>query len=188
MADEMRCLCCVCWGVDKAAYLMGISSADLLKGLLNPRVKVGNEFIVKGQTVEQVTDQSITICSITYVCACHANSRYTEHEFVADEPDWAFNVCVGQLCSGSLGQSHVWPHVQVAGESYQFVVIHRSASSVLHRRPRHCRLRDLWGKEERMAETSSQGPGFQSVQSLLSTERWGICLLVNEIQHVNHTD
>lgn len=35
---------------------MGISSADLLKGLLNPRVKVGNEFIVKGQTVEQVTD------------------------------------------------------------------------------------------------------------------------------------
>lgn len=40
--------------MDKAAYLMGISSADLLKGLLNPRVKVGNECIVKGQTVEQV--------------------------------------------------------------------------------------------------------------------------------------
>lgn len=47
---------CVCPGVDKAAYLMGISSADLLKGLLNPRVKVGHEFIVKGQTVEQVSD------------------------------------------------------------------------------------------------------------------------------------
>lgn len=43
-------------GVDKAAFLMGISSAELLKGLLNPRVKVGNEFIVKGQTVEQVMD------------------------------------------------------------------------------------------------------------------------------------
>lgn len=41
-------------GVDKAAYLMGISASELLKGLLNPRVKVGNEFIVKGQTVEQV--------------------------------------------------------------------------------------------------------------------------------------
>lgn len=38
---------------------MGISSADLLKGLLNPRVKVGNEFIVKGQTVEQVIHHSI---------------------------------------------------------------------------------------------------------------------------------
>jgi len=41
--------------VDKAAYLMGISSAELLKGLLNPRVKVGHEYIVKGQTVEQVS-------------------------------------------------------------------------------------------------------------------------------------
>nr|XP_055045045.1 myosin-7 isoform X2 [Misgurnus anguillicaudatus] len=40
---------------DKASYLMGISSADLIKGLLHPRVKVGNEYIVKGQTVEQVT-------------------------------------------------------------------------------------------------------------------------------------
>ncbi|XP_034027771.1 myosin-7B-like [Thalassophryne amazonica] len=39
---------------DKAAYLMGINSAELLKGLLNPRVKVGNEYIIKGQTVEQV--------------------------------------------------------------------------------------------------------------------------------------
>ena len=48
-------MCASFSGVDKAAYLMGISSADLLKGLLNPRVKVGNEFIVKGQTVEQVT-------------------------------------------------------------------------------------------------------------------------------------
>lgn len=34
---------------------MGISSADLIKGLLHPRVKVGNEYIVRGQTVEQVS-------------------------------------------------------------------------------------------------------------------------------------
>lgn len=47
-------------GVDKAAYLMGISASELLKGLLNPRVKVGNEFIVKGQTVEQVISLSAT--------------------------------------------------------------------------------------------------------------------------------
>jgi len=45
--------------VDKVAYLMGISSAELLKGLLNPRVKVGNELIVKGQTVEQVFNPSV---------------------------------------------------------------------------------------------------------------------------------
>ncbi|KAK7945440.1 hypothetical protein WMY93_001168 [Mugilogobius chulae] len=39
---------------DKAAYLMGLNSADLIKGLLHPRVKVGNEWVTKGQTVAQV--------------------------------------------------------------------------------------------------------------------------------------
>ncbi|XP_041860306.1 myosin-7B-like [Melanotaenia boesemani] len=52
--------------VDKAAYLMGINSADLLKGLLNPRVKVGNEFIVKGQTVEQVSYAVAALAKATY--------------------------------------------------------------------------------------------------------------------------
>ncbi|XP_051282511.1 myosin-7B-like [Dicentrarchus labrax] len=52
--------------VDKAAYLMGISSADLLKGLLNPRVKVGNEFIIKGQTVEQVNYAVAALAKATY--------------------------------------------------------------------------------------------------------------------------
>ncbi|XP_077414063.1 myosin-7-like [Vanacampus margaritifer] len=52
--------------VDKAAYLMGINSADLLKGLLNPRVKVGNEFIVKGQTVEQVYFAVAALAKATY--------------------------------------------------------------------------------------------------------------------------
>uniref|UniRef100_A0A3Q3JS57 Myosin motor domain-containing protein n=1 Tax=Monopterus albus TaxID=43700 RepID=A0A3Q3JS57_MONAL len=39
---------------DKVAYLMGLNSADLIKGLLHPRVKVGNEWVTKGQTVAQV--------------------------------------------------------------------------------------------------------------------------------------
>uniref|UniRef100_A0A452SJH3 Myosin-2 n=1 Tax=Ursus americanus TaxID=9643 RepID=A0A452SJH3_URSAM len=39
---------------DKAAYLQSLNSADLLKALCYPRVKVGNEFVTKGQTVEQV--------------------------------------------------------------------------------------------------------------------------------------
>ncbi|KAL9833437.1 myosin-3-like [Geothlypis trichas] len=39
---------------DKAAYLMGLNSADLLKALCYPRVKVGNEYVLKGQTVDQV--------------------------------------------------------------------------------------------------------------------------------------
>ncbi|XP_056131178.1 myosin-7B-like [Lampris incognitus] len=52
--------------VDKASYLMGISSADLLKGLLNPRVKVGNEYIVRGQTVEQVNYAVGALARATY--------------------------------------------------------------------------------------------------------------------------
>ncbi|MCI4374110.1 hypothetical protein PGIGA_G00002380 [Pangasianodon gigas] len=39
---------------DKVAYLMGLNSADLLKGLCHPRVKVGNEWVTKGQNVQQV--------------------------------------------------------------------------------------------------------------------------------------
>jgi len=34
---------------------MGLNSADLLKALCYPRVKVGNEYVTKGQTVQQVT-------------------------------------------------------------------------------------------------------------------------------------
>ncbi|MBN3322006.1 MYH8 protein, partial [Atractosteus spatula] len=41
---------------DKVAYLMGLNSADLLKALCYPRVKVGNEFVTKGQTVQQVNN------------------------------------------------------------------------------------------------------------------------------------
>ncbi|NWR23611.1 MYH7B protein, partial [Emberiza fucata] len=46
---------------DKAAYLMGISSAELIKGLLHPRVKVGNEYVTKGQNVEQVSDSGLPL-------------------------------------------------------------------------------------------------------------------------------
>ncbi|XP_078257700.1 myosin-4-like [Rhinoraja longicauda] len=41
---------------DKVAYLTGLNSADLLKALCYPRVKVGNEFVTKGQTVRQVNN------------------------------------------------------------------------------------------------------------------------------------
>ncbi|NWI62848.1 MYSS protein, partial [Todus mexicanus] len=41
---------------DKAAYLMGLNSADMLKALCYPRVKVGNEYVTKGQNVTQVNN------------------------------------------------------------------------------------------------------------------------------------
>lgn len=72
-------LCCFP-GADKAAYLMGISSADLIKGLLHPRVKVGNEYVTKGQNVEQVsvTGQQDT-CPLLGGCSgplCSAQRRW----------------------------------------------------------------------------------------------------------------
>ncbi|XP_076839890.1 myosin-7 isoform X2 [Brachyhypopomus gauderio] len=51
---------------DKASFLMGINSAELIKGLLHPRVKVGNEYIVRGQTVEQVTYAVGALAKATY--------------------------------------------------------------------------------------------------------------------------
>ena len=40
---------------DKAAYLFGINSADMAKYLCSPRVKVGSEYVTKGQTPEQIS-------------------------------------------------------------------------------------------------------------------------------------
>uniref|UniRef100_A0A8C5MGY4 Myosin-7B n=1 Tax=Leptobrachium leishanense TaxID=445787 RepID=A0A8C5MGY4_9ANUR len=39
---------------DKVSYLMGLNSSELVKSLCNPRVKVGNEFVTKSQSVQQV--------------------------------------------------------------------------------------------------------------------------------------
>ena len=38
---------------DKVAHLMAINSGDLQKGITRPRVKVGNEFVTKGQNQAQ---------------------------------------------------------------------------------------------------------------------------------------
>uniref|UniRef100_A0A669QIE5 Myosin heavy chain, skeletal muscle, adult n=1 Tax=Phasianus colchicus TaxID=9054 RepID=A0A669QIE5_PHACC len=51
---------------DKAAYLMGLNSAELLKALCYPRVKVGNEFVTKGQTVSQVHNSVGALAKAVY--------------------------------------------------------------------------------------------------------------------------
>ncbi|NWR44035.1 MYH3 protein, partial [Regulus satrapa] len=51
---------------DKAAYLIGLNSADLLKALCYPRVKVGNEYVLKGQTVDQVHQAVNAIAKSVY--------------------------------------------------------------------------------------------------------------------------
>ncbi|CAL8271208.1 unnamed protein product [Lota lota] len=51
---------------DKVAYLMGMNSADLLKALCYPRVKVGNEYVTKGQTVQQVNNSMGALFKAVY--------------------------------------------------------------------------------------------------------------------------
>ncbi|XP_073721490.1 myosin heavy chain, fast skeletal muscle-like [Misgurnus anguillicaudatus] len=51
---------------DKIAYLMGLNSADLLKAVCYPRVKVGNEYVTKGQTVPQVANTVNALCKSVY--------------------------------------------------------------------------------------------------------------------------
>ncbi|XP_019736729.1 myosin heavy chain, fast skeletal muscle-like isoform X1 [Hippocampus comes] len=51
---------------DKIAYLMGLNSADLLKALCFPRVKVGNEYVTKGQTVPQVNNSVAALSKSVY--------------------------------------------------------------------------------------------------------------------------
>ncbi|KAL2100498.1 hypothetical protein ACEWY4_004892 [Coilia grayii] len=51
---------------DKVAYLMGLNSADMLKALCYPRVKVGNEYVTKGQTVPQVLNSVSALAKSIY--------------------------------------------------------------------------------------------------------------------------
>ncbi|KAM6965517.1 myosin heavy chain, fast skeletal muscle-like isoform 1-T1 [Aplochiton taeniatus] len=51
---------------DKISYLLGLNSADLLKALCYPKVKVGNEYVTKGQTVAQVNNSVMALAKSIY--------------------------------------------------------------------------------------------------------------------------
>eukprot|EP00063_Salmo_salar_P073074 XP_014047909.1 PREDICTED: myosin heavy chain, fast skeletal muscle-like [Salmo salar] len=51
---------------DKIAYLLGLNSAEMLKALCYPRVKVGNEYVTKGQTVAQVNNSVTALAKSIY--------------------------------------------------------------------------------------------------------------------------
>ena len=50
-ADNILILIAV---ADIVSYLFGVSSPEFCKAITRPRVKVGNEFVNKGQNMEQV--------------------------------------------------------------------------------------------------------------------------------------
>ncbi|CAL8387093.1 unnamed protein product [Boreogadus saida] len=51
---------------DKISYLLGLNSADMLKALCYPRVKVGNEYVTKGRTVPQVKNSVSALSKSIY--------------------------------------------------------------------------------------------------------------------------
>ena len=52
--------------VEKAGFMLGISGSEYGKALCSPRVKVGSEYVVKGQTVAQVYYALGAICKAMF--------------------------------------------------------------------------------------------------------------------------
>ena len=87
---------CALPGADKAAYLMGVNSGDLLKGLLHPRVRVGNEYVTKGQSVEQVSHSQAR----AHLGAAEAGPLPARSQPSVPTP-------AGGVCRGGSGQGHL---------------------------------------------------------------------------------
>merc|ERR1712168_515774 len=51
---------------EKAGFMLGMSGAEYTKALCSPRVKVGSEYVVKGQTVDQVYYGLGAICKAMF--------------------------------------------------------------------------------------------------------------------------
>lgn len=111
---------------------MGLNSADLIKGLCHPRVKVGNEWVTKGQNVQQVSRYN--------------SSRQQWENEKAIKQNFHALIISGKLCCWCLIKSSVWENVPLDGGENQSVSRDKAASTILYWSAGHCRLWDLWSK------------------------------------------
>ena len=51
---------CLYSEAEKVAYLLGVNCSDLLKSLMTPKVKVGSEYVTKGQNKDQVRPKIVS--------------------------------------------------------------------------------------------------------------------------------
>jgi len=81
---------------EKVAFLLGVNCSDMLKCLLTPRVKVGSEFVTKGQSKDQVVYAGSLVQSLVrpHVLlagrTCQQNSGHQEQEAVLH---WCARYC-----------------------------------------------------------------------------------------------
>jgi len=55
---------------EKVAFLLGLNCSDMLKSFLTPKVKVGTEYVTKGQSKEQVNIRVHVIDWLTFIMCC----------------------------------------------------------------------------------------------------------------------
>ena len=51
---------------EKAGFMFGISGAEYAKALCQPRVKVGNDYVIKGDTFSRHSHSVISIGKVRY--------------------------------------------------------------------------------------------------------------------------
>ena len=79
---QLRACVCdfACSEAEKVAFLLGVNCSDLLKSLLTPKVKVGNEYVTKGQNkdqVDRVNSAGLSSIRLTHVCNVLQNMQLT---------------------------------------------------------------------------------------------------------------
>ena len=145
---------------DKAAYLMGLNSADLIKGLCHPRVKVGNEWVTKGQNVAQVRNKRSKLKQkhffslvavrlhtffLLLLLFFFFNKKVNFQSIVCFELNTIYNACsTGELCCRCSIQGCLWKDVSVDGYENQPITGDQAASPVLHWCAGYCWIWDLW--------------------------------------------
>lgn len=95
---------------------MGVSSADLIKGLLHPRVKVGNEYVVKGQNVEQVRTQPMFFLDFFVAKGKYGSGSSFKHSWATSSRGYCCSKNVGETLPCNRGSTHA--STVVSGPSY----------------------------------------------------------------------